>query len=143
LLGARTALPDSVVTDLVAVAAGDAHQDVRVLALLGLGLLRPGSAAADLRKIATDENGDPPTRAHAIVALAKSADTAFADWILRKGLSDASADVQRSSVIALGLLAPKNDEATADVLIRRARFASDRPVKNLCLVALGRIGSPA
>jgi HEAT repeat protein len=140
-LGAQRGLSKSAVSELVDAAKTSAHPDLRVLATLALATARAQTAIPELRKLATTR-GDPVVRAHAIVALAKLADTAFAGWLVRDGFTDDSSDVRRSSAIALGLLAPSGDDAAAGVLVRAAQWSTDRPVRSFSLIALGRIGSP-
>ena len=56
-------------------------------------------------------------------------------------MTDKSAQVQRSSAIALGLLTDKEDEKTVETIITHAKSAADRAVRNFCLIALGQIGN--
>jgi HEAT repeat protein len=142
LLGMRNHLSDVVPAEISECAKNEAQQEIRVLAAIALASMRSRAELPELKKIAMNVDADPITRAHAVVALAKLSDQSFGGWLIRAGLADQSNDVQRSSVIAIGLLATHEDEKTVDVLIRRAQFAGDRPVRNLALVALGRIGGP-
>jgi HEAT repeat protein len=142
LLGAHSELKHDIAAEMVDVVKHDAHQDVRVLAAIGLGIMRGSSAVPELRALATEVDGDPIVRAHAITSLARLSDTSFTAWLSGKGVTDTSSDVQRSSAIALGLLAARNDDGTAATLVRRAQFASDRPARNFSLIALGQVGTP-
>jgi HEAT repeat protein len=143
LIGVQTPLEAGFVTELVeAMKKDDAHQDLQVFPALALGIMKSDRAVADLKKLVENPESDELVRAHAIVALGKLGDKSSVPWLSKSGLTDKSAHVQRSSAIALGLLTDKEDEKTVETLMTNARSASDRALRNFCLIALGQVGSP-
>jgi HEAT repeat protein len=135
--------PETIAELTAAMKAKTAHPDLRVFPALALGALRAYSAVPELKKLAFDSEAPEVVRAHAIVALGKLADKSSVSLLVREGLSDRSAHVQRSAAIALGLLGDREDQRTVEALVQAAKTASDRAVRNFAMIALGRIGHKA
>jgi HEAT repeat protein len=119
----------------------EAHVDLQVFPALALGIMRSQAAVPELKKLVANLDADEVVRAHAVIALAKLGDKSSVGWLVKDGLTDKSAHVQRSSAIALGLLTDKEDEKTVETLMTHAQSAADRAVRNFCLIGLGQIGN--
>jgi HEAT repeat protein len=144
LVGVETGLDGEPIQDLLGAARDkkQVHPDVRVFPALSLGVMHAYAAVPDLKKIAFDAAAPEVVRAHAIVALGKLGDKGSVSQLVREGLVDRSAHVQRSSAIALGLLTDPEDRRTVETLAENAKSAADRGVRNFAIIALGQIGSP-
>jgi HEAT repeat protein len=142
LIGAQDALDAPIVSELVEAMKKDgAHPDLQVFPALALGIMRSQAAIPELQKLIKNLDADEIVRAHAVIALGKLGDKSSVGILVKDGLTDKSSHVQRSAAIALGLLADKDDEKTVEALVTNAKSASDRAVRNFCLVALGQIGN--
>ena len=142
LIGLQDALEPAFISELVeAMKKEEAHQDLQVFPALALGIMKSDKAVADLKKLVENADSDELVRAHAIVALGKLGDKSSVPWLAKSGLTDKSSHVQRSTAIALGLLTDEEDLKTVETMITHAKSASDRAVRNFCLIALGQIGS--
>ena len=116
-----------------------------MLAAIGLGAMRCSSAVPEIQKLATEVDGDPIIRAHAIMSLARLSDTAFVGMALPERESRtraATCSGRRRSRSACSRR--RNDEGTArrpdPARTTRRRIA---PVRNFSLIALGQIGTRA
>jgi HEAT repeat protein len=142
LIGIESGVDPAVIEDLLLTArTNSTHPDVRVFPALALGAIHAYAAAPELKKIAFDADAPEVVRAHAIVALGKLGDRSSVSVLAREGLVDRSAHVQRSAAIALGLLTDREDQRTVETLVLNAKSASDRAVRNFCMIALGQIGN--
>jgi HEAT repeat protein len=143
LIGLQDQLEPGFVAELVeAMKKDEAHQDLQVFPALALSIMKSDKAIMDLKKIVENVDADQYVRAHAIVAMGKLGEKSEVGWLTKNGLTDKNSHVQRSSAIALGLLTDKEDDKTVETLVTHAKSASDRAVRNFCLIALGQIGNP-
>jgi HEAT repeat protein len=143
IIGVESGLYGESVDGLIAsVRSRTPHPDVRVFPALALGIMRAFPATPALLEVAFDAGAPEVVRAHAIVALGRLGARNVTPRLAGEGLGDRSAHVQRSSAIALGLLAGPDDGRTLEVLGQHARNAADRGVRNFAIIALGRIGGP-
>jgi len=122
--------------------AKGASEDLQVGAAIALGIARAQSALPELLALAKDAEQGNLVRAHIIIALGKLGDKGAIPFLVKDGLSDKKAEVQRSSAIALGLLTDREDKATVEKLIETAKSAADRSTRNFAIMSLGEIGSP-
>ena len=142
LIGLQDALEPGYVSELVeAMKKEEANQDLQVFPALALGIMKAEAAVPELKKLVENFDADQYVRSHAIIAMGKLGQKGQVGWLAKDGLTDKSAQVQRSAAISLGLLTDKEDEKTVETIITHAKSAADRAVRNFCLVALGQIGN--
>jgi len=136
---------DAVAPLLRAVARWEAEpsRDVPIAAILGLGLLGPLAADAvePLVEVVTAGRADDWIRAQATAALGRIGSRSLVP-LLRRFLLREAADVRRSAVLALGLLATEDDEVTLHFLGNEIRKGRDLQSRCWACLALARIGGP-
>ncbi len=134
LLAALATLPDS-------------ERDIKVCAIVALGLLDPELRSHDeahvaLRALLVDRRLDDLIKAQVPTALAKLGNTEDVP-LLSAVLDDADASVwvRQSATIALGRLAGVESVETVDRLLAEVADGKDAQTRRFALIALARIGA--
>lgn len=123
------------------VATSKAHpRDFRVAATTALQLCPDTGYGPLLFDSFHDEEDDPYVRAHMAVTLGK-VNATYSVGTLFEELQNKNDHVSRSSAIALGMLATKEDKKIVKSLRRMVTSGPNRGTKNFSLVSLGEIGS--
>ena len=118
-----------------------ASNDLRAVALEALGLLGNAQAVQHLADFAKDTRADKRLVAAAVTALGKTGDRSVIG-LMDKLLASKHVGVQQSAAIALGLLSPKWDDSSIELLFRCYKRARDLSLKGFTLTSIGRIGGP-
>ncbi|MAG56258.1 MAG: hypothetical protein CMJ83_08210 [Planctomycetes bacterium] len=113
--------------------------DLQVGPAIALQLMQSKDMAPALMQVLKDETQAPKVRAHVAVAIGKLGHEG-AVGTLNALLGHKHNHLARSAAIALGLLGKAEDRRTVGNLIRQARGARDRGLKNFAIMALGEIG---
>jgi len=113
--------------------------EVRAMALIGLGLSGGEEAAKHLIEFCSRRREPERLRSHAVTALSKTGETAALGDLTRL-LSSGPKVVRQSAALSLGYLAQRNDTITANQLFKAYSRSSNKVLKGFSLVSMGQIG---
>ncbi len=125
------------------IASNDSCRDeIRAMALEGLGLLATIDSTRFLREFCADPKADYRLKSAAAIALGKTDDPLVVPALLEL-LSAKKVAVSQSAAIALGNVAQKGDEKVIRRLFLTFSRSSDPALKGFTLTSMGQIGGPA
>ncbi len=132
---------ESSIQPLMALTTGkDARHDVAVAATMALGLMKAQPALTHLISLLGNAQIDEFVRSYAATSLGKIGDRSSVPALL-EALGDKSTHVMRSAVVALGLLADKDQDAKAvKELAELITKGTDTQSRSWACIALGQIG---
>jgi HEAT repeat protein len=141
LIGDRVPLGDGAGASALRTLAapGAPSVEVRLAAIMAIGIGRVTQAAPHLIVLVRDASESDGVRARALTALGKLGDRSAVSCA-RVALRDKSSNVRRSAAIALGLLGNANDGELIEALMKCAKTGPDRGERNFAILALGRLG---
>lgn len=132
---------ESTIPALIALThAKESRKDVPVAATVALGLMKAQSAVGQLAALLSNTDSDELVRSYAATSLGKIGDRSAIPALV-DALRDKSFHVSRSAVVALGLLADKDQDGKAvKELSEVLSKGTDIQSRNWACISLGQIG---
>ena len=115
--------------------------EIRALALEGLGLLGDDSSVRFLSDFITNTRHDYRLLSTALTSLGKT-ESESAHAAMLKMLGSKKTALRQSAALALGMISPAEERESLKRLFRCYSQAQEQTLKGFCLVSIGLIGGP-